>query len=81
MTKMSSVADLVGIADFAQDDMMDVFEHNQLLHLSVRPAFTALKKMEHGTWVMSTLTLDNKSCFGFPSNMDFRKMVGVGDLF
>ena len=69
---MSSVADVVGIGDFAQDDMMDGFEHNQLLHLSVRPAFTALKKMEHGTWVMSTLTLDNKTCFSFPSNNNLR---------
>ena len=73
MTKMSSVVDLVGIGDFAQDDMMDVFEHNQLLHLSVRPAFTALKNMEQGTWVMSTLTLDNKNCFSFQSNKDLRK--------
>ena len=72
MTKVSSVADLVGIGDFAQDDMMDVFEHNQLLYLSVRPAFTALKKMEHGTWVRSTLTLDNKTCLTFPSNKDLR---------
>ena len=71
---MSSVADVVGISDFAQDDMMDgfTFEHNQL-HLSVRPAFTALKNMEQGTWVMSTLTLDNKTCFSFQSNKDLRK--------
>ena len=72
MTKMSSVANLVGIGDFAQNIMMDGFEHNQLLYLSVSPDFTALKKMEQGTWVMSTLTLDNKSCFGFQSNMDFK---------
>ena len=70
---MSSASDVVGIGDFGQDDMMDGFEHNQLLYLSVRPAFTALKNMEQGTWVMSTLTLDNKNCFSFQSNKDLRK--------
>ena len=69
---MSSVADVVAIVDFAQDDVMDSYEHNQL-HLSVRPAFTALKNMEQGTWVMSTLTLDNKTCFSFPSNKNENK--------
>ena len=80
MTKVSSVADLFGVDDFAQDDMKDGFEHNQLLYLNVRPAFTALKKMGQGTWVKSTLTLDNKTCLTFPSNKDLR-INGRGGRF